>query len=359
MAVPSLLSSPFDKDFNVARFHSMAAVVFFVFASPLSALGFENSEVTLINSDFAELKSALLKIGGDIHLAFDGSIAFSETVVIDSDVSLDARGRQVLLDGANQWRHFVVTNGATLRLIHLTLANGRHAGADGSTNEPGKAGLGGAILNLGGTVELIGCTLTNNSVQGGNGGPWGGERYDPMFHTLGGGGYGGAIYSSGGRLLATNCVFTGNAASGGSGRNIDTFAYSAPGADAFGGAVYSTNTASVLSRSTFANNQVQAGEWGYGRPWWSGGRAFGGAFADDGASTIVQACVFARNQATGAVKVAPEFEFFELSQRDDGGSANGGALFHRVGAMVIRGSLFATNGCTGGRGENRGWDGVL
>ena len=68
----------------------------------------------------------------------------------------------VSLDGNTAVRHFVVTNGATLRLINLNLIHGRSAGAIGGTNQSGNPGWGGSIYNAGGTLELVGCSFTNN-----------------------------------------------------------------------------------------------------------------------------------------------------------------------------------------------------
>ena len=73
--------------------------------------------------------------------------------------------------------------------------------------DDGGDGMGGAIFNCNGTVNLTNCTLAANSAVGGNGGS----------------GYGGAIFSLNGSVTLTNDTISGNtAAQGGAG----IFAYS-------------------------------------------------------------------------------------------------------------------------------------
>lgn len=117
--------------------------------------------VMVTSPDLAELRSAI-EAGGIVRLAFDGTVTLPEAVTITKDTTVDATGHTVILDGGNTVRHFVVTNGATLRLLNLTLANGRFAAANGEINQGGGYGQGGSIFNLGGNLEVVGCTFTNN-----------------------------------------------------------------------------------------------------------------------------------------------------------------------------------------------------
>src|SRR5689334_636753 len=66
--------------------------------------------------------------GGSFSLAFDGIFKLPETLVITTNTILDATGHTITLDADSRVRHFTVTNGAILRLVNLTLANGRAAG---------------------------------------------------------------------------------------------------------------------------------------------------------------------------------------------------------------------------------------
>ena len=114
--------------------------------------------------DQASLEAALAQT--DVVLfGIGGYLTITNTLVITRDTTLDGTGRKVTLDGGNLTRHFVVTNGATLRLINLTLANGRLAGAQGDP------GLGGSIYIAGGALDLTGCQFINNQVIGGQGRP--------------------------------------------------------------------------------------------------------------------------------------------------------------------------------------------
>jgi len=79
---------------------------------------------------------------GILSLGFDGNVKLTNAFVVATNVTLDATGRAVSLDGGGIVRHFTVTNGAVLRLINLTLANGRAAGADGQTKPAGQPGVG-------------------------------------------------------------------------------------------------------------------------------------------------------------------------------------------------------------------------
>ena len=168
------------------------------------------------NCDWPSLQTALVG-GGSVTFACEGTIIFPNSIFITNnafsiDTTLDASGHDVVLDGNQAVRHFVVTNGATLRLINLTLINGRFVGADGQTNQPGSPGRGGALYNSGGTLELVGCKFIDNSVMGGKGGP---SICPPAcFGMSGGPAYGGAIYSTDGQLYATNCLFGDNQAVG-------------------------------------------------------------------------------------------------------------------------------------------------
>ena len=100
----------------------------------------------------------------------------------------------------------------------------------------GGAGLGGAIFDCSGTVNLTNCTLTANSAVGGVGGSSSG--YAPNGGD--GAGYGGAIFSLNGTVAFTNDTISGNtAAQGGAG----IFAYS--------GTVSGTGTVPVGSTGIF------------------------------------------------------------------------------------------------------------
>src|SRR6266404_1553726 len=75
------------------------------------------------NANETSLQSAL-RGGGVVGLVFDGALTVTKAEVIAADTILDATGHRVKLSAANKTRLFVVTNGATLTLSNLTLADG-------------------------------------------------------------------------------------------------------------------------------------------------------------------------------------------------------------------------------------------
>jgi uncharacterized delta-60 repeat protein len=310
------------------------------------------------NVDQASLEAAMSS-GSSVTFGFNGIITLTNTLYITTNITLDGTGRSISLDGGNAVRHFVVTNGVTLRLINMTLINGKYLGADGQTNEPGNPGWGGAIFNSGGTLALTDCKFINNQVSGGNGGVANYPVTSP-YDTSGGPAFGGAIYSTNGRVFATNCLFASNSATGAQGNANGVGLYTVPGGAAMGGAVFSTNSVVCMNGVTFTNNLAKAGEISGGRPAAGGGLASGGALADAAGTTALSNCVFVTNQALGATKVARSQDPIP-NQKDDNtsGSANGGAVFHDGGTMFITGTLFMNNAATGGGGANRGLEVVI
>lgn len=153
------------------------------------------------NADQASLLRALAT-GGTVPFAVDCTIPLTNAIVITTNTTLDATGHNVTLDGGNLVRHFVVTNGVSLRLVHLGLVNGRFAGALGGTDQTGEPGIGGSIYNAGGTLQLIGCAWTNNQVIGGSGGP----PSNAFGGAVGAVAYGGALFPRDGQVFAANCA---------------------------------------------------------------------------------------------------------------------------------------------------------
>lgn len=295
--------------------------------------------VVVTNADATAVFSAVAG-GGLVRLAFTGSARVTESMLIATNTTIDASGCSVVLDAEQMVRHFVVTNSATLKLVNLTLVNGRHAAAAGQPDGAGDPGLGGSIANLDGNLELIGCRFISNSVVAGQGGP------APGAGTPGGPAYGGAVYSSNGRFLATNCVFFGNSCTGGQGE-VGTTGYTARGGDSFGGAVFATNGSLSLIGVVFSNNLAKAGEFSGGRPSESGGRAFGGALANGTANAILSDCVFVTNRTVGAVNIDSD------RQVRYAGAGLGGAVFQGSGEMNVHGTVFEGNSATGGGGAER------
>lgn len=330
----------------------------------------------------ASLRAALAG-GGAVTFAVDGTITLANTLVITNDTALDATGHTVTLSGGGAVRLFQVGTNVTFSLKGLTLANGRFLGANGANGNPpapGQDGSGAGILNLGGTVNLTGCTLTNHFVQGGNAGL--DVANDSNNKGRGGGGLGAAIGSLGGSVNLTNCLVAGNAAQGGQGSaptsslgltvgaagpacggaiycaggslNLQTVTlstnrtagglpqhmqfvddYGAAG-DASGGAFFAANSAVYVGGSVLASNTAA----GAAVPWtgrtcgWASG---GAVFLDPGSSGLFQLSVFARNSAVGG----------SSGRSSPGGAGRGGAVFV-AGELQVVGTTFSNNSAAGG-----------
>ncbi len=98
-------------------------------------------------------------------MAFDGVVKLPSSLVIETDTTVGASGHTVTLDGNNAARHFVVTNGVSLRLVNLTLINGRFVGDPVEVLKVGSPGMGSCIYHAGGALELTGCRFLNNQVR--------------------------------------------------------------------------------------------------------------------------------------------------------------------------------------------------
>jgi hypothetical protein len=122
--------------------------------------------------------------------------------------------------------------------------------------ENGGAGLGGALINFGGSsLTINGCTLSGNQAVGGAGGAG----------ANGGNGFGGGVYNDGqSSLTITGSTITGNSATGGAagsggsaGQGIGGGAYFAGGGmvclDAFTQAHAKNNHASTIGDDLFGD----------------------------------------------------------------------------------------------------------
>jgi len=220
------------------------------------------------------------------------------------------------------------------------------------------AARGGAVLMLGGTLQVSGGNFTNNSANG-------------FTDATGGEAQGGAIYLGTGVAAAVqHTLFNANAAVGGRGLTND-------GGNAWGGAVYLA--ADAASTSWFSsirsiNNLARGGDGAA-----LGGGAFGGGIASQAAMDGIARSQFFGNVALGGdgdtgnggvasggalwtLGVMQEFDWNQLdgnatragrSTQAVGGTAAGGAV-HGLDALTLGGATFSNNRASGGRGENGG-----
>jgi fibronectin-binding autotransporter adhesin len=325
-AVSLLLFAVFPLWCGAQQINSSLPVLSSLAAQPLIS---GRKAVVLTNATPASLEGALAS-GATVTFGFDGTIPLTNAIVVTTNATLDATGRSITLDGQSRVRHFVLTNGLTLRLINLTLANGRFVGSDGQTNQPGDPAFGGSIYNAGGTLELTGCKLINNQALGGNGGLPVSTNHPAIpgepKGTDGGPAYGGAIYSSNGGIRMTGCLLSGNTCAGGKNTQAESGGF---GGDDFGGAVYLTNATMSMFEVIFTNNTVRSTA-----PLGSG---FGGAVFEVGSAVTISNSVFVSNQALAADLLVGSIA-----------DAQGGALFHRSGLLTMDGTLLRGNVATGG-----------
>ncbi len=259
--------------------------------------------VTLTNYTAAALEAALAA-GGPVTLAGDGTIQLDSSLTIVQDATIDASGHAVTITGGLNCRAFEVKSNATLRLIHLTVANG------GATN-------GGAIFIDGGTVELSAVAFLANTVV------------DPGSS---GGGQGGAIFNRGGTVNATNCTFSDNSSGSLQG-------------SALGGAICNQGGQILLENCVLTGNSVAgAAE--------KGGGGCGGAIHNVGGLAINR-CYFFQNTALGGSGVTGGSLWPGIIPGGPGGAGQGGAICS-LAAMTLDSSLFLSNTAAGGAGGQGG-----
>ena len=281
----------------------------------------------------ADLVSALNR-GGLVTFSCDGTISLTNSITVTNEVILGGSGHSVTISGNNATRLFNVNAGTRLTLINLTLADGRHRGANTATNVTAEAGFGGAIYNNGGFVELVNCTLTNNLAAGGDTVDYG--------YGAGGAARGGAVFNTGGTLVLSDCIVAANSAEGGRG----WFGENGPlgdGGHSYGGAIFSTNGTVAIKDTLLSANRVVGG-----RPGGIGngfsdlpGSAFGGGvYVQSSALTLSNSIVVANDAVGGDVT--------GIFSGARAGDAEGGALCITNSIVDCANSRFSTNTALGG-----------
>jgi hypothetical protein len=302
---------------------------FTTFGAPLTSSWFDQAALL-----------AVLSTTNVVMFSRDGTITMTNTMTIDRDTTLDGTGHNVVLSGGNAVRVFQVNPGVRLTLINLTIANGRHVGTNGATPE---SAFGGAIYSKDGTVDLLGCVLSNNSALGGAGGMGSGQR--------GGAASGGAVFNDGGSLNVTNSTFLQNWVTGGRGSGANLVNSGAAGG-ALGGAIFNRDGVVKLADSVFSSNSATGGIPGvdfYPGPGYSmPGSGYGGGLHSAGGEVFVTNSAFFFNRVVGGS--SPSSPVFN----GIGGMGNGGAFSLSNGVMVCRRTTFANNQAEGGSGTRYG-----
>jgi len=285
----------------------------------------------LMACDEAGLRAAMSR-GGTVRFCCNGTITLSNAIDVTRNVSLDASDRAVVISGNNPVRLFNVSAGVTFALTNVVLANGHHQGKDGvnaSATQPatsGEPGIGGAIYNSGGNVQLVSCVLSNNQARGGMGGA-GSQQL--RYSAPGADGRGGALFNGGGTMVLQNILAVGNAAAGGQAT------IPAPSGDGLGGVLYNAGGTITIANSALTGNTAE-------EPTQTASAvvaARGGAVYQASGSLSITGSTFVGNSAFGAQNVSGGYP------PSDG---DGGALYVASGTLRIEQSLLLNNRAVGG-----------
>jgi hypothetical protein len=282
---------------------------------------------------------------------------------------------------------FIISPGATLTLLGLTLTGGKDEGAPGRTGTSGdhggsgEVGHGGAILNFGALIAVNTRFTTNNATggDGGDGSPGSFFGVNGRDGGSAGNALGGAIDNDGGTLHLTNCTFLGNGAVGGIGGNGGNGASGAlngdggdagDGGSALGGAIANRNGGLLrLANCTFSSNSTlgqPGGEAGFAGGGISfdgrdgrAGSAHGGALHLQQGQAVGLNSTFDLNQAQGADGLHALGGRRAEPGHDggSGGAGQGGAIAITAGSLALTNSTFFANRVTGGEGGEGGQGG--
>jgi len=284
-------------------------------SSIVSVLITSSSSSTNIISvcDEAGLRAAVA-IGGWITIGCNGTITLTSPIDITNNVILDGANVSATISGGGVTRLFNVGAGGSLSITNVTLADGTESitsSVDGTNAD------GGAIYNNGGTVNLISCTLSNNSAQ-----------------ALVGGGLarGGAIFNRGGQVYLGSSLTISNYLMGGL-YAPGTFsgAYDV-GGTCFGGAIYNESGTVTMANGALENNGVSA-VGSYYLPY-PGGTGMGGAVYNNNGTLVVEDCVVSNNVCAAQSGLA-------------NAQCMGGAFFQVSGSLSITNCLIIINSAVG------------
>ncbi|HEY3914390.1 MAG TPA: hypothetical protein VGN61_07890, partial [Verrucomicrobiae bacterium] len=325
----------------------------------------KSSGSTTLISDYKDLQTAL-KASNVVTNFTNATISLTtagQTFQITKDVLIDGGTNNVVIDGGQSTRLFVVSPGATLTLNNLQLLDGI-ATTGGAIFNEGTLIISNCIISGNFTTNINGANGTTNS----NGGDGGGAGN-------GGNAVGGAIYSTGSlriyySVLGTNGASGGAGGNGGPGGSGVIFAGNGGnggnGGTAYGAAIYSTGPSNVFFSDMFVDNICTAAPGGSGGG--SGSGAFAGSSGSGGTggsagggavyitgNLSMSNCLFYLNSASGGSSAgAPTDATGSGPNGNAGGTSLGGGLFMTgTGASAyIENTVFFDNRCIGGAGGN-------
>lgn len=306
-----------------------------------------------------------------VDCATNNGIVLTSTLTIATDLTVDATGHTVIVDGNTSVRVFAVNSGVTATLIGLTIQHGGGFGngagilnngtltVRGSTvsHNAFNAGMGGGIVNDNGTLIVMNSTLSDNSAMSAGGIENSNGMLTVMNSTFisntGGGSGGGIGNADTGTLVVIGSTFSNNMAQAGDGGGINNSGsltvMNSIFSGAFtnnGGGVANSGTLTVTS-SMFRSNIAGAGKGG-------------GIYNFNGGMATVTDSTFSGNQsffgggihnATGATATVTRSTF-------SGNRSNtfGGGIENSGGTAVVTNSTFSGNTSVGPSSAGGGID---
>ena len=299
-----------------------------------------------------------------------GELIVAQNLTISNTVTTN-----LAISGNASTRVFNIQSGMTVTITGLTITNGRSAGANGANSfcngstpagpTAGGSATGGAILNAG-NLTLSNCILAGNKVIGGDGGSGeniicsgGGNAYSG---GNGGNAQGGAVFN-GGTLNLIGCTMMNNSATGGWGGNggyggAFYTAYSGgSGGSGSGGGIYSTGVVVTVS-CTFTGNNATGRSGGHGSDHGGAGLGTSGGNGGDGgngngaafaistpASVSITNCTISGNITSGGGGGAGGNGFGLGSHGSTGssGQSAGGGIYAPSGTVTTKNTIIALN----------------
>ncbi|HEY8158460.1 MAG TPA: PxKF domain-containing protein [Methylobacter sp.] len=239
-----------------------------------------------------------------ITFRVSGTITLDNTLPNITDVdglSIDGNGQNVTVSGNNAVQVMRVEAGATLKLLHLTVANGFLTFPPFPGNSDG-----GGIYNAG-TLNVSNSTFSGNFTISGGGGIYNIGTLTVNHSIFKGNSafFGGGITNRGGTLTVTDSTFSGNESTS-SGGGIENLAgtvsitgstFTRNSNDSSGGGIDNEGGTLIVSNSTISGNFAAAG---------------GGGIASTGTLTVVHSTI-SGNSATFAGGILVSRGIFNLA----------------------------------------------
>lgn len=330
--------------------YRLAAGLFFILLITLllSSPGVQAATITVCSAacDFTSIQTAIAAANPDDIVSI-GAGTYSETVVIDKDLTLqgEGTGSTTISTGSGVSSVLSVDSGVTAVIQGVTISGGRKENT-GSLLDGG----GGGIYNAGNLTLTLSAVTGNVAV---------GSNSDPDA-------YGGGIFNCGVMTIIESSISNNSV----TGSNIDNLVGggSALGGLAQGGGIYNINGSLTVIRSTISGNvatggNAVAGTGGSGQ----GGRGEGGgiytwAWGGGGcrppnAAVYLTNSTVSSNEAKGGTGVSGTAEA-DMSVGGTGGSAAGGGIYNLGGlsgldplsSISLSYTTVANNSATGGDG---------